>query len=83
MSGIVRSGANMFDRIFGHTLGVQIGSGNMGAPKGLPAPNMDDAQTGARQLQDLMRQRRGVLANIYAGDSGGTATTATKTALGT
>jgi hypothetical protein len=75
----------MFDRIFGHTLGVQIGSGNMGKPTLPSAPTIDDAQTASQQSTDLMRQRRGVLANIYAGNGtgGGAAPTATKTALGT
>lgn len=50
------------------------------------APNIDDAQSGARQAEDLMRQRRGVLANIYGGAGAGNETaptTAVKTALGT
>ena len=50
-----------------------------------PPPNMDDASTAARQSQDMMRQRRGVLANIYAGNSpgSGVAPVGVKTALGT
>ncbi len=56
-------------------------------PKPQPqAPNIDDAQSGARQAEDLMRQRRGVLANIYGGagaDNETAPTTAVKTALGT
>jgi len=65
------------------------GAGVFGVHKPTPAPpnapNIDDAESGARQSEDLMRMRRGVLSNIYAGnqDNATPAPTATKTALGT
>ena len=71
MSGFIRGAANEFDRTFGHTFGVQIGSGNMGPPPAPPAPpSQDAAANAAKQQQDLLRKRRGVLANIFGGSSG-------------
>jgi len=80
--------AGIQQRAFGSS-----GTVNYTAPP--PPPNIDDATTAARQSQDFMRQRRGVLANIYAGNTGvggtspsggagtGASTPAVKSALGT
>lgn len=53
------------------------------APPGSPNPN--DAANAAQATTDALRQRRGVLANIYAGGSPGTsaAPVTGKTQLGT
>lgn len=45
-------------------------------------PNVNDAANAAQSQTDAMRQRRGLLANIYAGASN-TAPVSGKTALGT
>lgn len=50
------------------------------APPGVPNPN--DAQNAAQSLTDSMRMRRGLMANIYAGNSN-TAPVTGKTSLGT
>jgi hypothetical protein len=51
-------------------------------PPGLPpVPNPADAQNAALQQTDLMRQRRGMLANIYAGSQSAQPVTG-KTTLG-
>jgi hypothetical protein len=50
------------------------------APPGVPNPN--DALQAAQATTDQMRQRRGLLANIYAGGGGGQPVSG-KTQLGT
>lgn len=50
------------------------------APPGVPNPN--DAANAAQSLTDSMRMRRGLMANIYAGNSN-TAPVTGKTTLGT
>jgi hypothetical protein len=51
-------------------------------PPGLPPiPNPSDAANASLQQTDLMRQRRGLLANIFAGSQAGQPVTG-KTALG-
>jgi len=82
MSGFVRGAANEFDRTFGHTFGVQIGSGNHGPPAAPPtAPTQDVAANAAKDQLDLLRRRRGVLSNIYAGGNS-SAPAVAKTTLG-
>jgi len=69
-----------------HWPGASIWGVHPRKPEQPQAPNIDDAQSGARQAEDLMRQRRGVLANIYGGagaDNAAAPPTAVKTALGT
>lgn len=52
------------------------------APPG--APTQDTAANAAQQQADQLRRRRGVMANIYGGGSGGgTPTVASKSTLGT
>lgn len=52
------------------------------APK---APNQDTASNAAQQQSDILRRRRGMLANIFGGGQAGssTPTVGTKTLLGT
>ena len=50
------------------------------APPGVPNPN--DAANAAQSLTDSMRMRRGLMANIYAGNSAQAPVTG-KTTLGT
>lgn len=50
-------------------------------PPGVPNPN--DAQNAAQSQKDAMRQRRGVLANIYAGQTSQSAPVTGTTTLGT
>lgn len=47
------------------------------------APTQDTAANAGLQQQDLLRRRRGVFANIFAGGAAPTPTTATKSTLGT
>jgi hypothetical protein len=53
---------------------------NKPGPPGPPNPN--DAANASRTLSDQMRLRRGMLANIFAGSTGGTPAVG-KTSLGT
>lgn len=46
------------------------------------APTQDTAANAALQQQDMLRRRRGVFANIFAGGAAPTPATATKSALG-
>lgn len=46
------------------------------------APTQDTAANASLQQQDLLRRRRGVFANIFAGGAAPAPTTATKSALG-
>jgi hypothetical protein len=40
-------------------------------PKPPPIPNPNDAQNASQAQQDALRQRRGLLATLYAGNTGG------------
>lgn len=51
------------------------------APTMPQAPTIDDASTAAQQTQDMMRRRRGVLSNIYAGNQQSAAPTVSTTNL--
>lgn len=54
-----------------------------GIPDAPPAaPTIDDANMGSQQMQDVMRKRRGVYANIYAGGAAAPPTVGSKTLLG-
>lgn len=82
MSNYIPGKRKLFRKVVPHELlaskinaGYEIGKGM--APPELPAmpeipaaPTIDDAQKNRNQ-QDRLRRRRGVLANIYAGASGG------------
>lgn len=46
------------------------------------APTQDTAANAALQQQDLLRRRRGVFGNIFAGGAAPAPTTSTKTTLG-
>ena len=52
------------------------------APSPPPVPNSNDAANAAQQQADALRQRRGVLSNIYVG-SQSTPAVSGKTTLGT
>lgn len=47
------------------------------------APTQDTAANAALQQQDILRRRRGVYANIFAGGAAPTPTTGSKSSLGT
>lgn len=62
------------------------GANTLGANQNPTAPPMpptfDTAANAANQQEDLMRKRRGILANIYAGGSAPAPTVASKQLLG-
>ena len=53
------------------------------APMAPTPPNYNNAANAAQQQADALRQRRGVLANIYAGGAGGAPPAVGKSSLGT
>ncbi len=68
------------DRVVGGSFANVFASKPPPPPPGVPNPN--DAANAAQSQTDAMRQRRGLLANIYAGQSGGAPVTG-KQQLGT
>lgn len=54
-----------------------------GPPGPQPAPTQDTAANAAIQTQDMLRRRKGILGNIYAGASPSAPAVASKTQLGT
>lgn len=94
--GPVGSKVGKFDPAMGAVLKADIGAQNavMGKPGNNrnyygegpiappTAPTQDTAANASLQQQDLLRRRRGVFANIFAGGAAPTPTTATKSTLG-
>lgn len=90
MTGLVKPIRNLRTRITPKALrygdfGTQIGKSISPDPQAIPelpgAPTIDDAVK-SRQDQERLRRRRGVLANIYGGASGGRPTVGTASLLG-
>ena len=88
MSGAVHALTHPIGTIFHpiraakRTLGIG-GGGSAPLPPAPVAPTIDDATFSANQMQDQMRKRRGVYANIFGGNQNTAPTVATKSLLGT
>lgn len=97
MSGVVASFKNLTTDMAGWfglkgpytKLARHVGLDGLGGHGGPPTagtpptpPTLDTAANAANQQDDLMRRRRGILANIYAGGSTPAPTVASKQLLG-
>lgn len=82
MTGVVNWFAKKADQLGGHTFGYQLGSYTHKAPQPEAPPTQDVAANASKQNQDLLRRRRSVMANIFAGNSASAPPTTSKSQLG-
>jgi hypothetical protein len=81
MSALMHTFGHQWDRIFGRVTGTQLGSYYKAPPNPAAPPTQDTAANAAIQQDTLMRLRRGVYGNIFAGNAA-TPQTSTKSNLG-
>lgn len=82
MGGMVKGFGHLWDRILGRVTGTQLGGYQPSPPRDTGAPSTDTAANLQNQQDQLRNMQRGVLANIYAGNSAAGPTVATRQLLG-
>lgn len=77
-------GSKLLTGLAGPWVGRQVGIGPKPVPPAPSVPNPNDAANAAQNITDEMRMRRGLMANIYAGNNPNAGIPVTgKTQLGT